>query len=273
MFGFLGPNGAGKTTTVRMLAALISPSGGEAWVNGHKVGADNMAIRRDVGLLTESPGLYEALSARRNLLFFAHLYGVPRPLERVETYLRRFDLLERADEPVAAFSKGMKQKLALARALLHEPPILFLDEPTAGLDPAAAKRVREAIASLSGQGRTIFLCTHNLPEAEALCNRIGVLNRGKLVALDAPAALRAQRSGPTTLVTLENLTPALAARVRALPFVVEAEAAGDRLTVTLRDDRTHTPDLVAALVGMGGRIRQVVEQQASLEEVYLSLVQ
>jgi len=272
VFGFLGPNGAGKTTTVRILAALISPSGGEAWVNGHKIGADNMAIRRDVGLLTESPGLYEALSARRNLLFFARLYDAPRPLERVETYLRRFDLLERADEPVATFSKGMKQKLALARALLHEPPILFLDEPTAGLDPAAAKTVREAIASLSGQGRTIFLCTHNLPEAETLCNRIGVLNRGRLVALDSPSALRAQLSGPATLITLENLSPEVAARVRSLPFVADVETAGNRLAVTLRNPRADTPDLVAALVGMGGRIQQVVEQQASLEEVYLSLV-
>jgi len=180
VFGFLGPNGAGKTTTVRILAALISPSGGEAWVNGHKIGADNMAIRRDVGLLTESPGLYEALSARRNLLFFARLYDAPRPLERVETYLRRFDLLERADEPVATFSKGMKQKLALARALLHEPPILFLDEPTAGLAKLLSEEVYRMLVRLRDEdGMTIVLVDQEIRQALKIADYVYVLELGR----------------------------------------------------------------------------------------------
>ncbi len=273
VFGFLGPNGAGKTTTVRILTALIAPSAGTATVNGHRLGADNTAIRSSVGILTESPGLYENLTARRNLRFFAQLYGVANPEERVEKYLRQFGLLARADDHAGTFSKGMKQKLALARAMLHEPPILFLDEPTAGLDPAATKMVREAIETLSGAGRTIFLCTHNLNEAERLCDRIGVLNQGKLIALDTPEALRRQLFGQSTLVRLENPAPKLIAQVEALPFVRQVTITGDTLDIALTDGTSHTPDLVAALVGFGARIQQVGEHEHSLEEVYLSLVE
>ncbi|MFQ5578897.1 MAG: ABC transporter ATP-binding protein [Anaerolineae bacterium] len=273
VFGFLGPNGAGKTTTVRMLAALIAPSAGQARVNGHQLGRDNTAIRRSVGILTESPGLYEALTARRNLRFFAGLYGVDDPAGQVDKYLHQFGLADRAAEQTGTFSKGMKQKLALARALLHEPPVLFLDEPTSGLDPAAAKMVRQAIEALSGQGRTVFLCTHNLNEAEQLCDRVGVLNRGRLAALDTPQALRRRLFGQSTLVTLENPSPELAESLRRLPFVQRVETEDSAFRVSLKAGRAGVPDLVAALVNLGGRVQQVVERQASLEEVYLSLVE
>lgn len=273
VFGFLGPNGAGKTTTIRMLTALIAPSAGTATVNGYRLGADNTAIRASVGILTESPGLYESLSARKNLRFFAELYGVENPAAQVEKYLRQFGLADRADDIAGTFSKGMKQKLALARAMLHEPPVLFLDEPTSGLDPSAAKTVREAIETLSGAGRTIFLSTHNLDEAERLCDRIGVLNHGKLVALDTPSALRRQLFGQATVVQLENPAAELPARVAQLPFVRQASLSDGTLTVTLADAAAQTPDLVAALVGFGARIRRVSEQTHSLEDVYLSLVE
>ncbi len=272
VFGFLGPNGAGKTTTIRMLTALIAPSAGTATVNGYRLGENNTAIRQSVGILTESPGLYESLSARKNLRFFAELYEVENPGVQVEKYLRQFGLADRADDIVGTFSKGMKQKLALARAMLHEPPVLFLDEPTSGLDPAAAKTVRQAIETLSGAGRTIFLCTHNLDEAERLCDRIGVLNHGRLVALDAPSALRRRLFGQATVVILENPAANLATQVAQLPFVQQANLADDILTVTLTN-AAQTPDLVAALVGFGARIRQVSEQTHSLEDVYLSLVE
>ncbi len=272
VFGFLGPNGAGKTTTVRMLSALIAPSDGTATVNGHALGVENTAIRQSVGILTESPGLYDNLSARQNLRFFADLYAVEDGAAQVEKYLQQFGLLDRADDIAGTFSKGMKQKLALARALLHEPPIIFLDEPTSGLDPSAAKTVREAIETLSGQGRTIFLCTHNLDEAEKLCDRIGVLNSGKLVALDTPSALRTQMFGQSTLVRIENLSAEMAAQVGVLPFVTQVTADADALNVSLDDSASHTPDLVSALVGMGARIQHVSEQTHSLEEIYLSLV-
>ena len=174
VFGFLGPNGAGKTTTVRLLTTLIAPTGGKAWVNGLAVGADDEKIRGSVGILTESPGLYDRLSAQYNLQVFAELYGCKDPKGQVEKYLRLLDLWDRRDTEAGTFSKGMKQKLAIARALLHEPPIVFLDEPTSALDPESAKTVRDFIETLKGQGRTIFLCTHNLDEAERLCDRIGV---------------------------------------------------------------------------------------------------
>src|SRR5512136_2519920 len=201
VFGFLGPNGAGKTTTVRMLACLIGPTSGRAWVNRLEIGAADQQIRSQVGILTESPGLYERLSARRNLEIFGELYDVKDVKGQVEKYLRLLDLWDRRDAEAGTFSKGMKQKLSIARALLHEPPVVFMDEPTSALDPEAAKTVREFIETLRGQGRTIFLCTHNLDEAERLCERIGVF-RQRLIAVDTPEALRRKLFGRQTEVYL-----------------------------------------------------------------------
>jgi len=194
ILGFLGPNGAGKTTTVRLLTCLIAPTSGRAWVNNLEVGRADQQIRAQVGILTESPGLYERLSARRNLEFFAELYGVKDASGQAEKYLRLLGLWDRRESEANTLSKGMKQKLAIARALLHEPPVLFLDEPTSALDPEAAKTVRDFIETLRGQGRTIFLCTHNLDEAERLCDRIAVF-RQRLIAVDTPEALRRQLFG------------------------------------------------------------------------------
>ncbi|MCP4425619.1 MAG: ABC transporter ATP-binding protein, partial [Chloroflexi bacterium] len=164
VFGFLGPNGAGKTTTVRMLTSLIAPSAGQATVMGYKIGGDDQEIRRNVGILTETPGLYDRLSAQRNLTIYAKLYEVEQVERQAEKYLKMLGLWERRHDAAGTFSKGMRQKLAIARTLLHEPKIIFLDEPTAGLDPEAAKLVRNFIAELKGEGRTIFICTHNLDE-------------------------------------------------------------------------------------------------------------
>ncbi len=168
VFGLLGPNGAGKTTTLRMLCALIEPTAGEAVVNGHRLGQDNDAIRGSIGILTETPGIYPRLSARHNLELYADLYGVEDTDAQVKRYLEILDLWDRRDDLAGGFSKGMRQRLAIARALMHEPPILFLDEPTSALDPASARVVREFIEELSGQGRTIILCTHNMDEADRL---------------------------------------------------------------------------------------------------------
>jgi len=284
VFGFLGPNGAGKTTTVRMLACLIAPSAGRAWVDGLEVGQDNLAIQARVGILTEAPGLYERLSARANLELFAELYNVNDVKGQVEKYLRLLDLWDRRDTDAGTFSKGMKQKLAIARALLHEPSVLFLDEPTAALDPEAAKTVRDFIATLRGQGRTIFLCTHNLDEAERLCDRIGVF-RQRLIAVDTPDALRRQLFGRQTVV---HLAPpegtadveALVAAVRNLPFVQHVttlrpeNAAEDnyRLVISLDDPARRNPIIVQMLVGHGAQVRFVNELRHSLEDVYLSLL-
>ena len=278
VFGFLGPNGAGKTTTVRMLACLIEPSAGQAWVNGLEVGKANLAIQAQVGILTESPGLYERLSARDNLEFFANLYGVSDVKGQVERYLRLLELWDRRDAEAGTFSKGMKQKLAIARALLHEPSVVFMDEPTAALDPEAAKTVRDFIETLRGQGRTIFLCTHNLDEAERLCDRIGVF-RQRLIAVDTPDALRRQLFGRQTVVHLAPTDAAadMAAIIRSLPFVrhvdLLTEDTGGKLVISLDDPALRNPTIVQALVAQGAQIRFVNELRHSLEDVYLSLMQ
>ncbi len=273
VFGFLGPNGAGKTTTVRMLTALIAPSGGTAVVAGRQLGPDNDAIRRCVGILTETPGLYERLSALQNLVFFARLYDVPADTARAraEHYLRMMGLWERRNDIVAGFSKGMRQKLAIARALLHEPEIIFLDEPTSGLDPEAARMVRDFVKELRAEGRTIFLTTHNLPEADELCDLIGVF-RTRLLRVDTPAALRAGLFGSGTLVRLGGPAEPWLAAARALPFVRDASAEADLLSVSLDAPEQQNPPLIAALVAAGAPIRYVEPLRHSLEEVYLELI-
>ncbi len=271
VFGFLGPNGAGKTTTVRMLACLIAPTSGEAWVNGHKVGVDDTQIRREVGILTETPGLYERLSARLNLEIYAKLYGVKDVAGQVERYLRLLELWDRRNDSAGTLSKGMRQKLAIARALLHEPPILFLDEPTAALDPAAAKTVRDFIETLRGQGRTIFLCTHNLDEAERLCDRIAVF-RQRLIAVDTPDALRRQLFGRQVAVRLRSPNPVFEQAVRGLDFVQSLSVHDGEMRIQLTDPEAQTPLIVRRLVEAGAEVQYVAEVKHSLEDVYLSLV-
>ncbi len=271
VFGFLGPNGAGKTTTVRMLSCLIGPTDGTALVNGYDIAHEPMRVRASVGVLTESPGMYNRLSAERNLTIYARLYDVDDPARQVEKYLSMLGLWERRKEPVGAFSKGMKQKLAIARALIHEPQTLFLDEPTAGLDPAAAKMVRDFIEELKTEGRTIFLTTHNLDEAERLCDRIAVL-RSRLIAVDTPDALRIRLFGQHVRVQIANLSEAHRAAAAALPSVKEARVQNGALLVSLDHPDRDNPVLVSALVSAGAQIQYVQPSDASLEDVYLQLV-
>ncbi len=274
VFGFLGPNGAGKTTTVRLLSALIAPTRGSAMVAGQRLGEDNEAIRHAVGILTETPGLYDRLSAWQNLLFFAELYDLPaeRASSQVERYLRLLDLWERRDDKVGGFSKGMRQKLAIARALLHEPKVIFLDEPTAGLDPEAARVVRDFIKGLRAEGRTIFLTTHNLPEADELCDLIGVF-RARLLRLGTPASLRAGMFGTGTQVRVVGDAARWIETVRALAFVREATAENGTLSVSMEHPDEQNPELVQALLHAGAQILAVEPISHSLEEVYLELVE
>jgi ABC-2 type transport system ATP-binding protein len=275
IFGLLGPNGAGKTTTVRMLAGLISPTAGTATVNGHPLGETTQQIRAITGILTESPGLHEKLTARQNLAYYGRLYGLraARLREAVDRYLAVVEMTEHADRRVATFSKGMRQKVAIARALLHEPEVIYLDEPTSGLDPSAAKTVRDFVATLRGLGRSIVVCTHNLDEAERLCDRIGIM-RGTLLRVDTPVGLR--RHGRTATVRVElngaRGPESFVGRLADLPYVTGVQARENTLVVELADPPHETPDLVAALVGAGARITSVVEEAQTLEEAYLSLV-
>ena len=271
VFGFLGPNGAGKTTTVRMLTSLIGPTTGSAIVNGFHIGKEDTEIRRSVGILTEAPGMYDNLSAEYNLEIYANLYEVKDPKGQVEKYLRMLGLWDRRQDEAGTFSKGMKQKLAIARALLHEPRILFLDEPTAALDPEAAHLVHEFITELRKEGRTIFLCTHNLDEADRLCDRVGVF-KTHLLVVDTPANLRSQLFGRKVVFHLVNNNETVAATIRGLPFVREAKVIDNKLLVNLDDPETHNPEIIRTVVGTGVDIQFVGELRHSLEDVYLQLV-
>jgi ABC-2 type transport system ATP-binding protein len=269
--GFLGPNGAGKTTTIRLLAGIISPTSGYAVVAGRRTDGIVEELHEAIGLLTETPGFYDHLSARRNLEFYAGFYSSVNVAAQVEKYLKMMGLWERRDTRVGTFSKGMKQRLALARALVHEPKVLFLDEPTAGLDPEAAREVREMVKGLSREGRTIFLSTHNLAEAEFLCHRIAVV-KTRLLALDTAENLRQRLFRRQIVVQLESLPGAVIEKVASLPFVRRVEPGEKQLLVELDDPEKNRPELVQRIVEAGGRVMAVSEEQHSLEEIYLSLV-
>ncbi|MEZ5291394.1 MAG: ABC transporter ATP-binding protein [Vicinamibacterales bacterium] len=270
VLALVGPNGAGKTTLFRMLAGLISPSRGRATVAGLAVDAANgAAVRARVGLLTEAPGLWDRLTVRTNLLTYAELQGVARPAAAVTRVLDRLGLADRAGEVSAVLSAGLRRRVALARAVLHAPPVLLLDEPTSGLDPAAARDVRSVIRELSAEGVSTLVSTHNLAEAEELGDRIGVVN-GRLLALDTADALRASSGPPAILVDVEGEAAAWQTAARAVATAVEASAS--RLRATLAPGRS-VPDLVAALVAAGARVTGVRTERRGLEAAYLALVE
>ena len=274
VLGLLGPNGAGKTTTVRLLAALIEPTEGTASVDGLDVVRQPDEVRATVGILTETPGLYEKLSASANLDFFGRLYGLDAATraERIERYLRLFSLWDRRDDTAGGFSKGMKQKLAIARALLHEPSVVFLDEPTAALDPEAAWIVREAIESIRRSGRTIVLATHNLYEADRLCDRVAFV-RGGLLRVDSPADLRDSIGRRGVEVELGGEpAPALATAAERVAGVAGVELLDHRLMVHATDPRGVAPALVRALVAAGADIIEVHERATSLEQIYFEVM-
>lgn len=269
VLGLLGPNGAGKTTTVRMLAGLLAPTRGEARVAGHSITKEPEKVRPKVGVVSENPGFYKRLTVRHNLRFFAELYGVRDP-RRIEEALALVGLAERAEEPVATLSKGLRQRLALARALVHDPPVLLLDEPTSGLDPEAAKEVRDLLSELSLAHRAILLCTHNLAEAERLCHRIAVL-RTRLLALGSPEELKERLFGRRVVVTLANPAPSLPHALK-LPFVRSVTLDGNKLFLAVDEPKRHNPVLVRRLVELGAEVLYVEEERRSLEDVYLELV-
>jgi ABC-2 type transport system ATP-binding protein len=272
--GLLGPNGAGKTTTVRMLTALIRPTEGTATVEGFDVRERPEDVRARVGILTETPGLYDKLTAVANLDFFGRLYGLDPAVraERIEHYLRLFSLWDRRDDVAATFSKGMKQKLAIARALLHDPSVVFLDEPTAALDPEAAFIVREAIETLRKAGRTIVLATHNLDEADRLCDRIAFI-RGGLLRIDSPAALRGDVGGRGLTIRLrDGVAPDHVAVVRDVPGVRGADASDGILHVGADEPETVAPEVVRALVANGADIVELRPERPSLERIYFEVM-
>ena len=275
VFGVLGHNGAGKTTLVRLINGVLAPTSGSAHALGLDASTQGDKIRRQTGVLTETPSLYERLSARDNLKLFATLYDVPNPDQRVDEMLKLFNLSERAKDKAGGFSKGMKQRLALARALVHDPQILFLDEPTAALDPEAARTVTTLIESLSREsGRTVFLATHNLDEAQRLCTRVAVLSHGKLLALGTTAELGHQLWNALWLdfELRAPLTPEQMATVKAFDGVRDLQAEGDGTKLSAQvSDEAHIPALIAALATNGGAIMRVNPREHSLEDIYFEL--
>ncbi|HEX9016778.1 MAG TPA: ABC transporter ATP-binding protein, partial [Chloroflexota bacterium] len=254
-------------------SCLIGPSSGTATVDGFQVGRDDYQIRAITGILTESPGLYERFSPRQNLDYFARLYGMDERLRasQVERYLRLLGLWDRRDERVSGFSKGMKQKLAIARAIVHEPKVVFLDEPTSALDPESARTVREFIEELRGQRRTVILCTHNLDEADRLCDRIAIVKQ-RLIRIDTPSRLRTSLYGRRIEIKLSEVTPAVQHAVEALGFAESIESHDGRIAFSLKNPEEQNPAIVRAIVEAGGEIQFVSELHHSLEDVYLALI-
>ncbi len=271
VFGFLGPNGAGKTTTIRLLLGLLEASAGSAEVLGYDVGRQADDVRQRCGALLEHSGLYERLSAEDNLDYYARIWRLPASHRRarIDELLKRLDLSDRRKEIVADWTRGMRQKLAVARALLHRPSLLFLDEPTAGLDPMASASLRDDLAGLAAkEGVTVFLTTHNLAEAEKLCQMVGVIRDGRLIACSPTGELR-NKGRPRVTVSGRGFTDDLMDTLRRRPDIVSAELKETQLFIELRSG-ADTASLIRHLVNNGAEIEEV--RKASLEDVFLTLM-
>ncbi len=275
VFGFLGPNGAGKTTTLRLLLGLLEPTAGRAEVLGYDVQTQADQVRTYSGALLEHSGVYEQLSAEDNLEFYGRVWRLPKAERRarIRELLNHMELWERREDAVSKWSRGMKQKLALARALLHRPRVVFLDEPTAGLDVQAAVEVRNDLAALvAREGVTVFLTTHNMAEAEKLCNRVAVIREGSLVALGHPDELRTQAGGLRVEVSGRSFGEEALSLLQQRPEVAAVEARNGRLVIDLSQEAATAP-LVSLLVSAGAEVEEVRRGKASLEEVFMTLME
>jgi ABC-2 type transport system ATP-binding protein len=274
VFGFLGPNGAGKTTTVRMLCCLISKTSGAARIANYEVGddADSMKIRKIIGLVPDNVGLYDDLTAYDNLDFYGKLYKCTETQrkENIQRFLKMLGLWEKKDAAAGTFSKGMKQKLAIARALIHDPEILFLDEPTVNLDPESAKTVRDFLLELKKEKKTIFLNTHNLDEAQRICDRIGILNT-KLMAIGTPEELERSVRGRKTVIQLEQVNDAILSALKKLS-IGKMTSDNNSLMIDVVNPEKENPAIVRAIVGAGGDVQSVSVLGSTLEDAYLKLV-
>ena len=274
ILALLGPNGAGKTTTVRMLSAILRPTSGEARVAGYSVTGRSQEVRRRVGVLTENPGLYLRMRGSEYLGFFGRLMGLDADEceRRAEGLLARFGMAEAWHQRMGTYSKGMRQKIALVRAMLHDPPVLLLDEPTSAMDPHSAKLVRDAVSSLRHHQRAIVICTHNLPEAESLADRIAIIRRGKIIALGTPTELKTRLLG-APLMEL-RLTHSADGVVNLLTDLVKVEVqGGDRLRYFTPDPQAANPRVLQRLAAHGVGVVTLSEVPRSLEDVYLRVVE
>jgi ABC-2 type transport system ATP-binding protein len=275
VFGFLGPNGSGKTTTIRLLLGLLEPTQGQAEVFGFDTRTQASAIRERTGALLEHTGLYERLSAEDNLDFYGRVARLPahQRRARIQELFEHFGLWERRKETAGGWSRGMKQKLAVARALIHSPRLIFLDEPTAGLDPLAAAALRDDLARLASDHRvTVFLTTHNLTEAEKLCEQVAVIRSGRLLAVGAPDQLRGQHSSTQVEIVGRGFTPELVAQIRARSEITGVRLEDGRLVLEPRQGAELAPIITQLVLG-GAQIEEICKNKASLEEIFLDLVE
>jgi len=274
VLAFLGPNGAGKTTTVRMLGSILKPTRGYARIAGYDTVKNSREVRQIIGLLTEFPGLYQRMTGIDYLRFFGELQNMPRQLlrDRSEQLLKRFELWDAHNKPIGTYSKGMKQKLTLVRAMLHDPLVLFLDEPTSAMDPHSAKLVRDSIADLRRDKRTIVLCTHNLAEAEQLADRIAIISRGKIIAQGTPRELKQRLLGnPVMEIRLAEPANGLVNYLAGQATVLEAGK--DWVRYSVADPAQFNPALLAELGRRQVPVVTLSEVSRSLEEVYLRIVE
>lgn len=275
VFGFIGPNGAGKTTTIRLLLGLLEPSSGNSEVLGYDIRSQADEIRIRTGALLEHTGLYERLSAEENLEYYGRIWRLPAAMrkDRIKELLSHFNLWERRREKVGAWSRGMKQKIAVARAILHHPQLVFLDEPTAGLDPVAASSLREDIVQLASRdGATVFLTTHNLNEAEKICDRVAVINRGKLVKIGHPDELRTSGSKSQIRITGTGFTEEVLSKLRSRAEIIEMHLTDGQLLIDVKENIKMSP-LIGIMIGGGVEIEEIKKEKASLEEVFLKLME
>jgi len=276
IYGFLGPNGAGKTTTIRMLSTLIKPTSGTACIMGHDVRDEPNRARRAIGIMPERPGFYEEMSGRKQLRFYGEFYKIPRSTldARIEELMKRVGMSRFIDAAIKTYSHGMRKRLAIAQALLHRPNILILDEPSTGLDPAGVTEFRQLILELNSEGYTIFLSSHVLPEIQQVCNRVGILRRGQLVAEDTIDNLRDRleaRSSPRITVHATGLDEALLQRVRAVPGVASADLSAWGMMVMGEPGSTVQAEVNDVLVRGGAKVNSLTTLQSSLEDVFLDI--
>ncbi len=276
IYGFLGPNGAGKTTTFRVLAGLLTPNAGHAWVLGHDVVTEAVEVRKNIGFLTENHGNYENLTLEQNLVFFASFYGIEgRDAEvRIGEVLEKLGLRDRRRQKVGKFSRGLKQRAALARVLIHNPSVLFFDEPTSGLDPVATVQVRELILSLKEKHRTIFINSHNLEEVQKVCDRVAIIDAGKLKRIGTAQELSQELFETQVVECHLGKIPSqdVIGKLRNLEGMKTIRENGTSLQFVVNDPMVVTPEIIRLLVLNGVGVLEVMRQQHSLEDIYLKLM-
>jgi len=270
IFGYLGPNGAGKTTTIRVILGLFAPDSGRVEVLGQDV-FKHPEVKRHIGFVLEADGLYDNLTARENLAYYGEIYEVTNIADRIDEVLEAVGLLDRADERVGKYSKGMRQRLALARAVLHDPELLILDEPTAGLDPTGQMEIRELILDLARRGKTVFLSSHNLDEVERICSRIAIIHKGEIKLCGEVERLKEAGRRELEIVLCGALPEEAKATLQRLPYLKEWRYEGGNLLLSL--DGEHDPsEVLSLLLQKGAAIDEVRRRELSLEEIYAEIV-